>query len=76
MHSDDGHAMVLISDGEWIAQPVDYRNAERRIGVGYYDYSYDYVVTIYATEMTIFLSEDFVFLDFVTSFPFSPSFLL
>ena len=55
MHSDDGDAMVLISDGEWIAQPVDYRNAERRIGVGYYDYSYDYVVTIYATEMTIFL---------------------
>ena len=23
MHSDDGDAMVLISDGEWIAQPVD-----------------------------------------------------
>ena len=55
MHSDDGDAMVLISDGEWIAQPVDYRNAERRIGVGYYDYSYDYVVTIYATEMTFFI---------------------
>ena len=54
MHSDDGDAMVLISDGEWIAQPVDYRNAERRIGVGYYDYSYDYVVTIYATEVTFF----------------------
>ena len=56
--------MVLISDGEWIAQPVDYRNAERRIGVGYYDYSYDYVVTIYATEMSAFGNFSFNFFTF------------